>query len=62
MGFFVSIRSHENEKINEFVVNKYSADSDLETTVSFKEELKNGLENRFINPLVRKNNDDIFEH
>lgn len=54
MGFFTNQgNKNSSEKINEFVVNKYSENSDLETTISFKDEIRNGLENRFINPLVK---------
>ena len=44
MGFFSIAKNNENEKINEFVVNKYLQNADIETAMSFKDEIKNGLE------------------
>lgn len=39
----------ESEKINEFVANKIIFEED--TSVSFKDEIRKNLEDRFINPL-----------
>ena len=41
----------ESEKINEFVTNKIIFDQD--TTISFKDEIRKNLEDRFISPLQK---------
>lgn len=52
MGFYNVTPIEGGEWINEFVVNKYDKNSDNSTTISFKDELKNEFESRFINPLM----------
>lgn len=41
----------ESEKINEFVTNKINFDE--ESSISFKDEIRRNLEDRFINPLYK---------
>lgn len=51
-----------SDKINEFVVNKIENNSDESTVITIKDELRKNLENRFINPLIYKNEEEIQEN